>query len=104
MGERDRHEHGTFSWTDLSTPDVDASGSFYGALFGWDYDDAPLSEEDGGGFYRLAKLGGRTAAAMYQSSEPHPAWASYVTVDDVDATAARAAELGATPMGEPFDV
>ena len=104
MGLRERHEHGTFSWTDLSTPDADASRDFYGPLFGWEFDDAPIPEEAGGGFYRMAKLDGRSAAAMYGSSERHPAWASYVTVDDVDAVAGRVAELGGTPMGEPFDV
>jgi predicted enzyme related to lactoylglutathione lyase len=104
MGERDRHEHGSFSWTDLSTPDVDASRDFYGAVLGWEFEDAPIPDEAGGGFYRMAHIGGRSAAAMYESTERHPAWASYVTVDDVDAAAARATELGATPMGEPFDV
>src|ERR671917_207372 len=104
MGERERHDHGAFSWTDLSTPDADASRDFYAPLFGWEFDDAPIPEEAGGGFYRMAKLGGRTAAAMYETSERHPAWASYVTVDDVDAMAARAKELGANLMGEPFDV
>ena len=104
MGERDRHEHGTFSWTDLSTPDVDASRDFYGSLFGWEFVDAPIPEEAGGGFYRMAQIGGRAAAAMYETTERHPAWASYVTVDDVDGLTARAAELGATPMGDPFDV
>src|SRR5918998_1156324 len=104
MGERERHDHGAFSWTDLSTPDADASRDFYAPLFGWEFDDAPIPEEAGGGFYRMAKLGGRTAAAMYESSERHPAWASYVTVDDVDAITARATELGATAMGEPFNV
>src|SRR5919106_1678600 len=29
MGERDRHEQGTFSWTDLATPDAQASKDFY---------------------------------------------------------------------------
>jgi predicted enzyme related to lactoylglutathione lyase len=104
MGERDRHEQGTFSWTDLSTPDADGARDFYGGLFGWDFEDAPIPEDAGGGVYRMARIGGRSAAAMYETSDRHPAWASYVTVDDVDAMAARAAELGATPMGEPFDV
>jgi catechol 2,3-dioxygenase-like lactoylglutathione lyase family enzyme len=76
MGERNQHEHGTFSWTDLSTPDADASRDFYGALLGWDFDDAPIPEEAGGGFYRMAKIDGRSAAAMYESSERHLAWAS----------------------------
>jgi uncharacterized protein len=102
MGERDRHEHGTLSWTDLSTPDADAARDFYGGLLGWEFEDEPIP--DGGGVYRMAKIGGRSAAAMYETSERHPAWASYVTVDDADAVAARVAELGGTLMGEPFDV
>jgi uncharacterized protein len=104
MGERDRYEHGTFSWTDLSTPDADSARDFYGRLFGWEFVDAPMPEESGGGVYRMANIDGRAAAAMYETSERHPAWASYVTVDDVDVIAARARELGANLMGEPFDV
>jgi uncharacterized protein len=104
MGERDRHEQGTFSWTDLSTPDADGARDFYGGLFGWEFEDAPIPEEAGGGVYRMARIDGRAAAAMFETSERHPAWASYVTVDDVDAMAARAGELGANLMGEPFDV
>jgi predicted enzyme related to lactoylglutathione lyase len=34
MGDRDSHEHGTFSWTDLSTPDAQASKDFYGGCSG----------------------------------------------------------------------
>ena len=104
MGERDRHEQGTFSWTDLSTPDADASRDFYAGLLGWEFVDEPIPEEAGGGVYRMARIDGRAAAAMYETTERHPAWASYVTVDDVDATAKRASELGANLMGEPFDV
>jgi uncharacterized protein len=101
MGERDRYEHGTFSWTDLSTPDADASKAFYGGLFNWEFEDSPIPE---GGVYVMARLGGRAAAAMYESTERHPAWASYVTVDDVDAITERARELGANVISEPFDV
>jgi uncharacterized protein len=101
MGERDSYEHGTFSWTDLSTPDAEASKAFYGGLFGWEFVDYPIPA---GGVYVMAKLGGRSAAAMYETSERHPAWASYVTVDDADAITVRARELGANVMAEPFDV
>jgi predicted enzyme related to lactoylglutathione lyase len=101
MGERDSHEPGSFSWTDLSTPDAEASKAFYGGLFGWDFRDNPIPE---GGVYVMAKLGGRSAAAMYETSGRHPAWASYVTVDDADAITARAKELGANVMAGPFDV
>jgi predicted enzyme related to lactoylglutathione lyase len=101
MGERDRHEQGTFSWTDLATPDAQASKEFYGRLFPWDYTDNPIPDD---GVYVMATIGGRAAAAMFETTERHPAWASYVTVDDVDATTAKAGELGATVFAEPFDV
>jgi predicted enzyme related to lactoylglutathione lyase len=101
MGERESYEHGTFSWTDLSTPDAEASKAFYGGLFGWEFEDNPIPE---GGVYVMARLGGRAAAAMFETSERHPAWASYVTVDDADAITDRARELGANVLAEPFDV
>ncbi len=104
MGERERYDPGTFSWTDLSTPDAQASKEFYGGLLGWEFEDSPIPDEAGGGVYVMARHGGRSAAAMYETTERHPAWASYGTVDDADATAARAAELGANLLAEPFDV
>ena len=101
MGEREGYEHGTFSWTDLSTPDAEASKAFYGGLFGWDFEDSPIPE---GGVYVMARLAGRSAAAMFESTDRHPAWASYVTVDDADAITERARELGGNVISEPFDV
>ena len=101
MGERDKHEHGSFSWTDLSTPDAAASKAFYGGLFGWEFEDSPIPD---GGVYVMARLGGRAAAAMFETGERHPAWASYVTVDDADAITERARELGANVIAGPFDV
>ena len=101
MGERDRHEHGTFSWTDLATPDAQASKDFYGALFGWQYEDNPIPD---GGVYVMARIDGKTTAAMFETSERHPAWASYVTVDDLEGTTERSRGLGANVLAEPFDV
>jgi predicted enzyme related to lactoylglutathione lyase len=101
MGERDSHEHGTFSWADRSTPDTGASKEFYGGLLGWDFEDDPIP---GGDVYVMARLGDRAAAAMFETTERHPAWASYVTVDDADAITARARELGANVLAEPFEV
>jgi uncharacterized protein len=97
MGERDGHGQGTFSWTDLTTPDAQGAKEFYGGLFGWDYADNPIPD---GGVYVIATLGGRAAAAMFETTERHPAWASYVTVDDVDASTAKAGELGANVLAE----
>ncbi len=102
MGEREHHTHGTFSWADLGTTDQEAATSFYSGLFGWESRDEPIPE---GGTYTMASLGGRTVAGL--STGPPgmpPAWTSYVTVDDADAAAAKAAGLGASVMAGPFDV
>jgi uncharacterized protein len=103
MGERTSHAPGTFSWVDLATTDAGAAKSFYGGLLGWDFEDMPVSDSPP---YTMARIGGRTAAALYPKCDDQapPAWLSYVTVEDSDATAGRAAELGATIIDEAFDV
>jgi uncharacterized protein len=102
MPRRTSYSPGTFSWTDLSTPDPGAAKGFYGSLFGWDFEDLPA----GGSVYSMAFKDGARVAAVYglqQQGQP-PAWVAYVTVESADATAAKAKELGATLISEPFDV
>lgn len=102
MGERTSHPPGTFSWTDLSTADPEGAKSFYGGLFGWEAEDLPLPD---GGVYTMLRLDGKNAAAVSAAREGQmTAWLSYITVDDVDAVAARVGELGGTLHAEPFDV
>jgi predicted enzyme related to lactoylglutathione lyase len=102
MGERERYEHGTFSWADLATSDVEAAKTFYPDLFGWETEDGPLPD---GGTYTTARLHGRVVAGLSTGQEGQPpAWSSYVTVDDADAAAERAGELGGTVVAGPFDV
>lgn len=103
MGDRTSHTPGTFSWAELSTTDPDAANRFYGELFGWDYDDQPIPGD--GGFYTMARVGGKDVAALFRGQEGMPTfWGSYVTVESADSAAARASDLGATLMAEPFDV
>ena len=68
MGERDSYEHGTFSWTDLATPDAQASKDFYGGLFGWDFEDNPIPDD---GVYVMARIDGRAAGAMFETTDRH---------------------------------
>jgi len=104
MGKRTEHKPGTFSYVELSTSDADAAKSFYGGLFGWDYEDNPLPEEAGGGVYSLAKVQGDTAAAIFASDRTPPHWNNYVTVESAEAAQAKAAELGGTVLMETMDV
>ena len=102
MGERTGYEPGTFCWTDLGTMDAAGAKAFYTQLFGWDAQDVPAGN---GRTYTLARLGGNQVAGLFEDEQrPHPSWLSYVSVDDVDATASSALELGAETMQEPFDV
>jgi predicted enzyme related to lactoylglutathione lyase len=103
MGERTSYTPGTFSWVDLQTDDLDGARRFYGALFGWDYNDIPIGD---GAVYSMAQIQGHNVAGLgeRQDESMPPHWNCYVTVADADAGAARAAELGATLLAEPFDV
>jgi predicted enzyme related to lactoylglutathione lyase len=107
MGERTEYTPGTFSWTDLSTTDQNAAKTFYAGLFGWEYEDNPVGD---GVVYSIAQLGGRNVAAISPQPEQQreagapPVWNSYVTVQDADATLARARELGGTVHADAFDV
>jgi uncharacterized protein len=106
MTEVTSHSPGSFSWTDLSTPDQAASKAFYTTVFGWDSVDNDIGE---GMVYSQMQLRGKPVAAIASSSPDQagaPAeWAVYVTVPSADAAAQRASELGGTVGGDgPFDV
>jgi predicted enzyme related to lactoylglutathione lyase len=107
MGERTKHTPGTFSWTDLNTTDQEAAKTFYTGLFGWEFDDRPAGD---GVIYSMAGIDGKWVGAISPQPQQQrdagvpPAWNSYITVENVDDTAARAQELGATVHAPPFDV
>jgi uncharacterized protein len=104
MSERTSYAPGTPCWVDLGTPDIDAAASFYGEVLGWEVPELPNSAEMGG--YRRAKKNGRDVAGMMplmQEGQP-PAWSTYVSVEDADATATAVTANGGTQVAEPMDV
>jgi predicted enzyme related to lactoylglutathione lyase len=107
MGERTKYTTGTFSWTDLNTTDQEAAKTFYAGLFGWTYFDAPVGDD---AYYSMASVGDKQVAAIALQQQQQrdagapPVWNSYVSVEDADATLARAKELGATVHADAFDV
>lgn len=107
MTERTEYQHGVPSWIDLQTTDQDAAKQFYSELFGWSYQDDPVPQ---GGVYSMAQRNGRDVAAI-STQQPGqreagipPAWNSYVTVDDIDASTGKVAGAGGSVMMEPFDI
>lgn len=86
---------------------MDQGRAFYTGLFGWTAVDSPGSESMP---YTMFMLEEKAVAGMeplrqedMAAGQP-PVWSSYVLVDDVDATAARAKELGAVLSMEPTEI
>jgi uncharacterized protein len=98
MGLVERYPNGTFCWVDLGTSDLPGAKAFYGGLLGWEFDDLPTTEQ---GTYSTCRLKGRAVAGLYDGAE-RPGWGSYISVDDLDRAIARARELGARVLVEPF--
>jgi hypothetical protein len=119
------NEHGAVNFNDLSVRDVDAAASFYGAVFGWDrldlgdgfawalpaYGDF-LEARTPGMRENMAQMGAperfeEVVATLRQIPDDQPDtpahWGVTFGVDDADAIAARAEELGGRVLAAPFD-
>lgn len=93
------YPHGVPCWVDTEQPDVDAALAFYGALFGWTFEERPTP----GGRYVVASLGGQDVAAI-GTGDGQPSWTTYVAVDDVHATARGVPDLGGEVLDGPSEV
>jgi predicted enzyme related to lactoylglutathione lyase len=105
MIERDEYPPGVPCWVDTSQPDPDAAASFYGGLFGWEFEDR--MPDDAPGRYLIAQLHGHDVAAVGSQQDgapPTPVWNMYVSVDSADDAAAGATAGGGSVITEPFDV
>src|SRR5215203_3515336 len=93
MQELPDYKPGTFCWVELGTSDGEAAKKFYTQLFGWDYVDHPMGP---GMVYTMLTLDGKDVAALYTlmpdmvAQGIPPNWLSYVSVTNVDETAAKA--------------
>ena len=93
MQEVPDYKPGTFCWVELGTSDGEAAKKFYTQLFGWDYVDHPMGP---GMVYTMLTLQGKDVAALYTlmpdivAQGIPPNWLSYVSVTNVDETAAKA--------------
>lgn len=119
------NEAGSLNFNGLNTRDLEAAKAFYGSVFGWrtmtigdaemwtlpGYGDH-LEERNPGLRERIAQMG---AAAGFEDvvatiqpiaagqSDMPAAWSVTFAVDDADAIAGRAAELGGAVLAPPFD-
>jgi uncharacterized protein len=119
------NEHGSLNFNNLNTRDVEGAKAFYGAVFGWELlgvgDAAMWALPAYGDFLEQRRPGTRQGMAdmgapprfeeVVASVNPIPEdqpgvpahWGVTFAVDDADAIAARAAELGGGVVVPPFD-
>jgi predicted enzyme related to lactoylglutathione lyase len=116
------NEPGSLNFNDLHTNDLEGAAAFYGAVFGWEiihgsmwampaYGDFLEQRRPG----TRANMAGMGTPARFEEvvasvslipddqSGVQPHWGLTFAVDDADATAARAAELGGRVDVPPFD-
>ena len=107
MVQIEKGSAGSFAWVELATTDAAGAKAFYSGLFGYETHDDPVGE---GMVYTMLLHGGRNAGALYEMNQAMrdmhipPHWLLYVTVDDLEATVAKARSIGAAVPREPMDV
>jgi predicted enzyme related to lactoylglutathione lyase len=118
---------GSWNFSELNTDDPEGARQFYRAVFGWEADEVDfgsmpgimvrlpgyadfLEQFDPGIRQRHADFGappGFSECVAWilplQEDATSPHWSVRFAVDDTDAVAARARELGGTLLVEPFD-
>lgn len=103
-------KHGEFCWTEIATNDAEACQTFYENVFGWQFKKSNATGTEMEylefGTDENRQFGGlfQMNPAWYGGEMPKPHANIYVAVDDVDAAASRAVELGGSVVGAPMDV
>ena len=100
------NEPGTFGWNELGTRDPAKAKEFYGAVFGWSWED---EESERGGTYSVWKVGDAMVGGMLDIAgllpDEIPAhWLVYFTVEDTDAAVETVKAGGGDVKFGPMDV
>ena len=90
---------GNWVWAELWTTDQEASSRFYSQVIGWKF--VEVSRPDGP--YPTFQSAGKARAGLVpiEKGAMEPGWAPYIGVADLEATLARARELGGKVLLEP---
>ena len=100
----ERFAPGTPCWADVMVGDLPRARDFYGALFGWSFEDLPPAA----GGYVMARKDGHVVAGLMERNPDDPGqrdvWTVYLATDDVDATVEAARGAGSVFFLGPMDV
>ncbi len=99
------HHPGKMVFAELVTPNLADAERFYGGLFGWNFREIPVQ----GTQYAEALDDGAPVGGLIEKQVPagggrHPAWLTFLSTRDVDATTSLAMQHGAKTLFSPRDV
>jgi uncharacterized protein len=108
------NEPGAWSMSSLNTPDPDGAKDFYGRVLGWDSETLDLDAAEVTLWRLPGYVGGEpgqpvprdvvATMAPTTGDDAPPRWSVDFWVEDVDATAERAARLGGEVLTYPYDI
>jgi uncharacterized protein len=95
-------ETGAMTWNELNTHDREAAKTFYGAVFGWSFEE----KEYEAGTYTIITLDGEGIGGITERvpAEVPAHWLVYFAVEDTDATVETAKQRGGEIPAGPFDI
>ena len=93
---------GNFIWHEIYSGDPAASEKFYTDLLGWGT--KKLDMGPGQSYTMFTQSGNDLGGFMPVQDGQPPHWLVYMGVEDVDATAAKAASLGGKVVAPPMDI
>ncbi len=104
-GTGTRGEPGSPCWNELATDDREAAEAFYTNLLPWSTQVQTVTDY---GPYVMFMIGEEAKGGLMEMTEEWagipPHWMTYFTVENCDASAAKAEELGATLKVPPSDI
>src|ERR1700691_3497222 len=103
MSKLDIHPNGIPCWADVTVSTAEQREglmNFYSSLYGWSWD---VGEEQMG-YYSIAQKDGAPVMGLGQGEGGAGQMTPYFATDDINASAAKAAELGATVFMGPMEI
>jgi hypothetical protein len=97
--------HGKVHWNELNTHDAARAKKFDADSLGWKFEGMPMP----GFTYWIIKAGTETVGGIFELKGPEFAgvpehWMTYISVDDIDARAKKAAAHGGKLVRPAFDI
>lgn len=90
-----------FVHLELNASDLKKAQAFYGAMFGWQFQDNDMGPM---GIYATFKPDSGPGGGMYAAPGMPQGWLAYVGVDDIKAATAKAKSLGAEIQVESQEI